>query len=63
MKDVEVTEAQTQQTEPEVTPIPQLFYWSLFVPTFAVVVFGMQRLLSPRIPLSRVHEDDDQRPR
>ncbi len=57
MKDATVSEGQTIQAEPEVSPIPQLFYWSLFVPAFAVVVFGVQKLLSPRVPLSHLHDD------
>jgi hypothetical protein len=58
VNEAELTESQTQQTEPEVTPIPQLFYWSLFIPAFAVVVFGMQKLLAPRVPLTQLHEDE-----
>ena len=53
-----IFEAQTEAAEPEVTPIPQLFYWSLFIPAFAVVVFGMQKLFSPRVPLNQVHPDE-----
>lgn len=53
------TVAQTTQAEPEVSPIPPALWWALFLPTFAVVVFGMQRLLSPRVPLRELHRDDD----
>ena len=45
------------EAEPDVSPIPPLFYWSLFIPAFAVVVFGMQRLLSPRVPLGAIQPE------
>ncbi len=55
----QVEQSTTQsEAEPDVSPIPQLFYWSLFIPAFAVVVYGMQRLLAPRIPLNRIQPTD-----
>lgn len=60
MPEPDATQATTSadsEAEPDVSPIPPLFYWSLFIPAFAVVVFGMQRLLSPRIPLDAIQPD------
>ena len=55
------------KTESDVSPIPPLFYWSLFIPAFFVVVFGMQRLLAPRVPLTSLPRSagdaDDESPR
>ncbi|MCB9677486.1 MAG: hypothetical protein H6737_20425 [Alphaproteobacteria bacterium] len=48
----------TEAVDVDVTPIPPLLWWSLFIPTFAVVVFGMQRLLAPRVPLKQVHDEE-----
>jgi hypothetical protein len=52
LKPVEVVDVGPGNTEApdEVTPIPALFWWSLFVPTFAVVVFAMQRILARGAP-------------
>jgi hypothetical protein len=61
--DPDATRATTSadsEAEPDVSPIPPLFYWSLFIPAFAVVVFGMQRLLSPRVPLGAIQPDEPQ---
>ncbi len=56
-------ETEPSSGETDVSPIPPLFYLSLFIPTFFVVVWGMQKLLAPRVPLERVHpgrqEEDD----
>lgn len=50
----ELAGSERTEAEPEVSPIPLPFYLSLFIPTFFVVVWGMQRLMAPRVPLQDV---------
>lgn len=38
--------ASTEQPDVDVSPIPPVFWWSLFVPTFAVTVYAMQRVFA-----------------
>ncbi|MCB9668609.1 MAG: hypothetical protein H6736_03440 [Alphaproteobacteria bacterium] len=40
--------------EPDISPVPPLFWWSVAIPAFCVVVWGMQALLAPRVPLADV---------
>lgn len=51
---METTTSTRTEAEPDVTPVPLPFYLSLFIPCFFVVVWGMQRLLAPRVPLQDV---------
>lgn len=42
------TTGTTIEAGPEVSPIPPCFYLSILIPTFAVVVMGLQMLVKPR---------------
>jgi hypothetical protein len=47
-----------EPVEPDVGPTPALLWWAFAIPTFAVVVFGMQQFMKPRVRLEDVHGDD-----
>lgn len=55
------TRAETLQPDapPDISPTPPLLWWAFSIPTFAVMVYGMQVFLAPRMQARRAESDDE----